>query len=156
MSGWIKMGTGLRTHPKVGRIAAALGVDAGRVILSLYDIANMFAEHGNYGRLKCDQIALDACAGLHGMYAALREVGWMRQFGDVIEMRGFCKPSADRKSLGATLRLRVLGAGACVRCGSISNLEIDHIRPIAHGGDSSIENLQVLCRPCNRAKGSRP
>ena len=34
----------------------------------------------------------------------------------------------------------------------IKGFEIDHIKPAALGGDSSPENLQVLCRKCNNAK----
>ena len=40
----------------------------------------------------------------------------------------------------------------CVQCGDIENLEIDHIVPISKGGDGTEENLQVLCRSCNRRK----
>jgi hypothetical protein len=32
-------------------------------------------------------------------------------------------------------------------------LEIDHIHPIAKGGDNSIENLITACFDCNRGKG---
>lgn len=32
--------------------------------------------------------------------------------------------------------------------------EIDHIVPLAKGGPHSFENLQLLCRTCNRRKGS--
>ena len=34
----------------------------------------------------------------------------------------------------------------------IKGFEIDHIKPHAAGGDSSIGNLQVLCRKCNNSK----
>lgn len=34
--------------------------------------------------------------------------------------------------------------------------EIDHITPEALGGETLIENLQLLCRACNRSKGSKP
>ena len=34
----------------------------------------------------------------------------------------------------------------------IKGFEIDHIIPAAAGADSSVENLQVLCRKCNNAK----
>ena len=40
----------------------------------------------------------------------------------------------------------------CVQCGSAAELQLDHILPVALGGATSVENLQVLCRDCNRAK----
>lgn len=43
----------------------------------------------------------------------------------------------------------------CQACGSTEKLEVDHILPISKGGDSRIENLQILCRSCNRKKRSR-
>lgn len=44
---------------------------------------------------------------------------------------------------------------ACTACGSTDNLEVDHIKPVSKGGMSALENLQVLCRGCNRAKRTR-
>ena len=41
----------------------------------------------------------------------------------------------------------------CVKCGSKKNLEIHHIVPLAKGGSNRLENLQLLCRSCNRGKG---
>ena len=41
----------------------------------------------------------------------------------------------------------------CVKCGSRENLEIDHMVPLARGGSSRLENLQLLCQDCNRRKG---
>lgn len=35
----------------------------------------------------------------------------------------------------------------------ISQLECDHIRPIAKGGKTEMNNLQTLCKDCNRRKG---
>lgn len=40
----------------------------------------------------------------------------------------------------------------CLLCGSDEELEVDHIVPVARGGGNHIENLRVLCGPCNRAK----
>lgn len=44
----------------------------------------------------------------------------------------------------------------CQICGDTDGpLEIDHIVPLALGGTNDIENLQVLCRSCNRRKGAK-
>ena len=43
----------------------------------------------------------------------------------------------------------------CRECGASKNetsLEIDHILPVAKGGTNDIDNLQTLCRECNRMK----
>lgn len=41
----------------------------------------------------------------------------------------------------------------CANCGSVEALAIDHVLPIARGGRSELENLQLLCGACNRLKG---
>ena len=41
----------------------------------------------------------------------------------------------------------------CGRTEMSDYLEIDHIKPIAKGGKSTYDNLQTLCRRCNKHKG---
>ncbi len=43
----------------------------------------------------------------------------------------------------------------CVECESIKRLSVDHIIPERHGGETVLENLQVMCRPCNSDKGMK-
>jgi len=43
----------------------------------------------------------------------------------------------------------------CFRCGTYERLSIDHIIPLAKGGNHSIGNLMTLCTPCNTSKGKK-
>jgi 5-methylcytosine-specific restriction endonuclease McrA len=43
----------------------------------------------------------------------------------------------------------------CDREFDSADLTVDHIRPLAHDGHPrSVLNLQLMCEPCNHAKGS--
>jgi 5-methylcytosine-specific restriction endonuclease McrA len=41
----------------------------------------------------------------------------------------------------------------CLCCGKTENPSCDHVIPIALGGMNTIDNLQLLCKPCNCRKG---
>jgi 5-methylcytosine-specific restriction endonuclease McrA len=45
----------------------------------------------------------------------------------------------------------------CRYCGidCRSEFDLDHVYPSSLGGETSVENLVVACRPCNRTKGAR-
>lgn len=48
--------------------------------------------------------------------------------------------------------------GICRLCGVVfetNEMEGDHIDPWSEGGSTTVENCQMLCRPCNRRKGAR-
>lgn len=45
------------------------------------------------------------------------------------------------------------GGGRCANCGVAEDLVLDHVIPIAKGGLSQLDNLQLLCSKCNRIKG---
>ena len=66
-------------------------------------------------------------------------------------------PAAVERIVGrehGRIRLRILvrDGGACVKCGCGLNLEIDHLTPLALGGQEADANRQVLCVDCHRAK----
>lgn len=47
----------------------------------------------------------------------------------------------------------------CQYCGRMAPdviLEVDHIKPVAEGGENDILNLITSCRDCNRGKGREP
>jgi 5-methylcytosine-specific restriction endonuclease McrA len=61
-----------------------------------------------------------------------------------------------RDPIPRALRLAVWerDGGACVHCGSRFDIQYDHLIPVALGGATSAENLQILCAECNREKGA--
>ncbi|HEX3278323.1 MAG TPA: HNH endonuclease signature motif containing protein [Thermoleophilaceae bacterium] len=61
-----------------------------------------------------------------------------------------------RAPIPRELRLEVWerDGGRCVDCGGDFELQFDHVIPIALGGATSGENLQLLCATCNREKGA--
>lgn len=49
--------------------------------------------------------------------------------------------------------LRAIRARPCFACGDTGPSEVDHVIPIARGGQHSVGNLMPLCRHCNVSKG---
>lgn len=47
----------------------------------------------------------------------------------------------------------------CAECGRPYQnrvlFQVDHIKPMSRGGRTVPENLQILCRDCNRKKGDK-
>jgi hypothetical protein len=66
------------------------------------------------------------------------------QFGRVIKSRYI--PSKIKSKLFER------DGGICQECGDPYDIEIDHIKPVSKGGTSTLNNLQLLCKPCNRKK----
>ena len=67
---------------------------------------------------------------------------------------------ASRKNISKKTRFEIFKRDRfqCQYCGSVPPdvvLEIDHIKPVAQGGDNSISNLMTACFSCNRGKGKR-
>lgn len=44
--------------------------------------------------------------------------------------------------------------GRCRECGSDQDLHYDHVIPWSKGGANTVQNIQLLCGPCNRRKGA--
>ena len=62
-----------------------------------------------------------------------------------------------REPIPRAVRLAVFerDGGRCVECGSAFEIQYDHVIPLALGGAATVENLQILCAPCNRANAAR-
>jgi hypothetical protein len=66
----------------------------------------------------------------------------------------------ERKTVSRSTRFEIFKRDCfkCQYCGSEAPnvvLEVDHIKPVAEGGDSDITNLVTSCYDCNHGKGAR-
>lgn len=63
---------------------------------------------------------------------------------------------SHRPHIPAHIRREVFEARGrlCLHCGSSEFIELDHIVPFSRGGPDTADNLQPLCRPCNRRKSN--
>lgn len=75
----------------------------------------------------------------------------------VLPRSGCCVVPERRAAIPAAIRRAVMARdhGRCVDCGATDDLALDHIYPWSLGGPDTVENLRVLCRPCNSSKGAR-
>lgn len=65
------------------------------------------------------------------------------------------EPSRRRERIPQEVKVAVYArdGGRCVECESTVDLQYDHIIPVALGGATTVENMQLLCVLCNQAKG---
>lgn len=65
-------------------------------------------------------------------------------------------PASRRGAIPRELRHAVFerDGGRCVECEATFDLQFDHVIPVAMGGATSEQNLQLLCGVCNREKGA--
>jgi len=72
------------------------------------------------------------------------------------ERGGGAAAPARRERIPREVRRAVFerDGGRCAECGSDFDLQYDHLIPLALGGASSEQNLQLLCSQCNQRKGA--
>ena len=100
---WIKMGVGLRTHPKVVRIASALKADRLRVIGGLHGVWSIFDGHSADGFLEgYTPEAIDEELGWRGFARAMEAVGWL-----IVESDGLHVPDYEDHN-GPTAKRRAM------------------------------------------------
>lgn len=87
---WIKMRTGLFTHPKVVRISSALKADALRTVGGLMSVWCLFDEHAIDGKLDGYRAAnIDDHLRWPGFAQAMIGIGWLLDDGESLAMPEF-------------------------------------------------------------------
>lgn len=99
---WIKMATGLRSHPKVTRMAMLLRTDRLRIVGALHAVWSVVDEHSQGELLPYYTLALlDEEIGLKGMGAAMQAVGWIDETPDGLVVPDYEEhngPTAKRRA----------------------------------------------------------
>ncbi len=109
-----------------------------------------WAHRGRYWREDGGYAAADVAALVHE-----RDLRERRRLDRAHALLGAAGQGAPRRE-GIPRGLRALvwerDGGRCTECGSDRLLEFDHVIPVALGGSSRENNLQLLCADCNRLK----
>jgi hypothetical protein len=96
---------------------------------------------------------------LQDLYDVSCETG-LEDAAETFKSAALARPYIDDGKIPKKIRAAVMArdGGRCQECGTTEDLTIDHkIVPWSEGGSSTDpQNLQVLCRPCNSSKGTRP
>lgn len=90
------------------------------------------------------------------VFRLLNRFAWIyeKRYGQQYPIARMRASSAVRYS-GARKTLLSQGDGCCAHCKGAKDLTVDHIVAVKNGGGNELENLQILCRPCNSKKGSK-
>jgi hypothetical protein len=87
-------------------------------------------------------------------------VRWANEGNRVSEPNGNAKKAGKRTSRNINWRLRALvlmrDGARCRLCGAVQGdgvrLHVDHVKPWGKGGETVLDNLQILCNVCNIGK----
>jgi len=150
---WFKVDDSFGDHPKVRRIprrqrAAAIG---------LWTLAGSWAaRYLTDGEIP--DYMVEEFGGSRRDADALVKVGLWEKTEDGYQFHDWTAwQYPERRKIPRVVRAAVYARDgfACLRCGSVDDLSIDHIFPWSLGGSDEPDNLQTLCLRCNRAKSDR-
>jgi hypothetical protein len=149
---WFKVDDGFANSKPVLRIPRRYRLQA----VGLWALAGTWsAKQNTYGRVP--DYVLPELGGSSVLAAHLTESGlWKAIEGgwQFVEWRK-TQDGDYRRNIRAGVRQEVMKRDgyACVDCGTGENLSLDHIQRYRDDGPDTVENLRVLCMPCNQVRG---
>lgn len=143
---WIKLHRELLTDYEFGKLPDA---SKGQLMMVWILASQMDGKIPNDAKWIAQRIGATSPVNLDALIGG----GWL------LEDEG-TEPKKEKwpsRYVSAELRAQVLERDGhkCVACSSETDLEIDHKTPVSKGGLSEFDNLQVLCRSCNRSKRTK-
>lgn len=175
---WIESHQELLRHRKTRRLAARLGVDLPTAIGHLHILWWWALEHAKDGDLTgMDPAEIASVMEWRGEPGTLFDAllwcgdpgaaGFLEWKGGRLLIHDWHQGRPSRGLAGVIRRAWYAVAAhagpavfrrddyTCRLCGRRGGpLEVDHIVPVARGGENDPDNLQTLCRGCNRRKGA--
>lgn len=157
--GWVLLHVGRRTY-RAAKIHKSR-YRAAQEQQQHHPVSVASVEHRTYwhfqGRFYWADTHLDA----DQVYALLttrqqRETQRIERAQAIVAMGSTPRPPARRTAIPDDVKqlVWIRDGGKCRHCGAVSELQFDHVIPVAMGGGNAPENLQVLCGPCNRSKSA--
>ena len=92
------------------------------------------------------------------VYGEEEEINSLKSYvANVEAAREYQKNGPRRDPIPSDVKMLVWSrdGGACTGCGAQEKLHFDHIIPVAKGGGSTAENIQILCETCNLKKSDK-
>lgn len=134
-----------------------LNLETPNALFIIYKLADWVHRIGKHGVMNCQLKLIDSICETEGVAKFFSDEGWVKttKNGFYFTPKFPCCPAYARKGFSEKFRRNFLQDKECAICSSIENLEIDHIIPVCDGGSHDQNNLQVLCRSCNRKKSSK-
>lgn len=81
-----------------------------------------------------------------------RNVDGLAEMCKLCKIKRAAESQSGRRALIVDTLSWIFGP-ACLKCGSLDDIEIDHVNPVLLGGENSLINYQLLCGHCNANKG---
>ena len=144
---WFKVDDGFYDHPKVDQLpnaAVGLWVKCGA----------WCARYNTYGHIT--KTVIKRLGGTPKQIQALVSAGLWEETAGGYQFHEWRKHQDGnyRKNILPQVREAVMKRDnyQCVACGARDDLSLDHIIPYRDNGPDTVENLRVLCMPCNNRR----
>jgi 5-methylcytosine-specific restriction endonuclease McrA len=124
------------------------------MLFALIFLGNYLSEATGQGAFMGVGIILGFVGMICAWYILPRVAPWTATASTTHSGQRVHKPSRPPIPQDVKRTVYARDGGACVQCGSSQQIEFDHIIPYSKGGADSVNNLQILCRRCNRSKGA--